>query len=74
MKSAASLYEVIAQQESVLHWCRSNECRAGYFVMLYRRMTEQDRSVRHGRTQVFLNAEKNNLVILHPLIPGINNI
>ena len=41
MKAAASLSEVIAQQDAIINWCRINENRVGYFAMLYRRMTQQ---------------------------------
>jgi hypothetical protein len=108
MKAATSLYEVIVHQESILHWCRSNDCRAGYFAMLYRRMTQrvqeaivakqfddgarmeilivnfanlylqawngytEKKTIGKAWTQVFMNAEKNNLVVLQHLILGIN--
>ena len=39
MNLAANIPEVIAQQDAIINWSKTNECRSGYFCVLYRRMT-----------------------------------
>lgn len=39
MNLATNIPEVIAQQDAIINWSKTNERRSGYFCVLYRRMT-----------------------------------